>query len=112
MTEHADEHKPLSTEELLAQYADPSRPPACAVCGRRPVPSRLAPGQWIDSHGGDCPQNSALQVCERCGRRHADLDFGQALACIMDVPLPEGREMQRRIVDRIAGAEFGRNEQT
>ena len=92
------------TNDQLAQYVDPNRPGPCDDCGRRPVPSRLAPGRWIDVHAGTCPKNGALQVCERCSRCHADLDFGEALACIMDVSLDEGREMQRRIVDRITRA--------
>lgn len=83
------------------------RPPACTECGRNPEPSRLAPGKWIDAHAGDCPKNSALQVCDRCGHRHVDLDFGQALACIMDKPLADGREMQRRIVERVSDALLG-----
>ena len=91
-------------DELLAQYADPNRPPPCTDCNRRPVPSRLVAGSWIESHSGTCPQNSALQVCERCGHRHVDRDFGQVLACVMEVPLGEGREMQRRIVDRVKEA--------
>jgi hypothetical protein len=91
------------TERLIAQYRDPNRPPPCEECGRRPVPSRLAPGQWIDTHGGSCSLNDALQVCERCGHRHIDRDFGQVLACIMDVPLEEGRAMQQRIVRRLEG---------
>jgi hypothetical protein len=68
------------------------------------VPSHFAPGEWVESHGGTCSQNSALQVCERCGHRHADRDFGQVLACTMDVSLEEGRAMQRRIIDRIERA--------
>ena len=75
----------------------------CDECGRRARESRLAPGHWILDHRGTCSLNSALHVCERCGFRHADRDFGQVLACIMDVPLEEGREMQRRIVRRILG---------
>lgn len=99
-----------STEELLAQYADPDRPPACDDCGRRPVPSRFVDGSWVDAHSGTCPQNSALQVCDRCGHRHVDRDFGQVLACTMDVPLTEAREMQRRIVDRLTDTlESGRH---
>jgi hypothetical protein len=70
-------------------------------CGRRPVPSRLVAGAWIESHGGSCSHNSALQVCERCGYRHVDRDFGQVLACVMEVSLEEGREMQKRIVRRL-----------
>lgn len=89
------------TAALLAQYADPNRPGPCGECGRRPIPSRFVPGEWIDTHSGDCSQNSALQECERCGFRHADRDFGQVLACVMEVPIEEGRDMQRRIVDRI-----------
>ena len=94
----------MNADDLIAQYADPNRPPACEECGRRPVPSRLAPGHWCDLHGPTCSQNSALKVCERCGHRHVDRDFGQVLACVMEVPLEEGREMQRRIIDRAAGA--------
>ena len=93
----------MNADDLLARLGDPDRPPPCADCNRRPVPSRLVAGAWIDDHSGTCPQNGALQVCDRCGYRHADRDFGQALACIMDVPLDEGREMQRRIVDRLRG---------
>lgn len=88
-------------DDLIQQYADPNRPPACEECGRRPVPSRLATGHWVENHGGECSQNSALQVCERCGHRHVDRDFGQVLACVMEVPLEEGREMQERIVRRL-----------
>lgn len=94
---------PDDASPALQQYADPNRPSPCEECHRRPVPSRLAPGQWVESHSGKCSQNSALQVCDRCGHRHADRDFGQVLACIADVPLAEGREMQRRIVDRLKG---------
>ena len=73
----------------------------CDECGRRARESRLAPGHWYEDHSGTCSRNGALQVCERCDRRHVDLDFGQMLACIMDVPLAEGREMQQRIADRV-----------
>ena len=86
--------------DRLARFNDPSRPEACEDCGRRPVPSHFVDDAWVDNHSGTCPRNGALQVCERCGHRHVDVDFGQALACIMDVPLDEGREMQRRIVNR------------
>lgn len=89
-------------EAMLAQYNDPDRPPPCEECRRRPVPSRLAPGQWVDSHGGGCSHNTALHVCERCGHRHVDRDFGQVLACVMDVPLAEGRAMQKRIIQRVS----------
>lgn len=88
-------------DERMAQYADPDRPGPCEDCRRRPVPSALVRGAWIDNHSGTCPRNSALQICERCGHRHVDRDFGQALACIMGVPLAEGREMQQRIADRV-----------
>ncbi len=94
-------------DALLAQYNDPNRPGPCDECRRRPVPSRLAPGQWVDNHRGDCSQNSALHVCERCGHRHAERDFGQVLACVMEVPLAEGREMQRRIVQRLEAPASG-----
>lgn len=101
----ADHREGANSEDqiraLLAQYADPNRPPACKECGRRPMPSRLVPGEWVNSHGGSCSHNSARRVCERCGHRHADRDFGQVLVCIMDVPLAEGREMQQRIVRRL-----------
>ena len=90
-----------AVHDLLARYDDPNRPGPCEECGRRPVPSRLVPGGWIDSHSGSCSQNSALQVCERCGHRHADRDFGQVLSCVMDLPLKEGRAMQARIVRRL-----------
>ena len=73
----------------------------CDECGRRAREARLAPGHWYEDHSGTCSRNSALQVCERCGERHADLDFGQMLACIMGVSLAEGREMQMRIADRV-----------
>lgn len=89
--------------QVMAQYTDPNRPPPCEECGHRPVPSRLVPGQWVDSHSGRCSQNDALRVCERCGHRHAYRDFGQVLACVANVSLAEGREMQRRIVDRLLG---------
>lgn len=88
-------------DALLAQYADPSRPDPCEECRRRPVPSRWAPGRWVEVHSGSCSQNSAMKACERCGRRHVDLDFGQMLACTMDVSLDEGRDLQRRIVGRL-----------
>lgn len=70
----------------------------CSECGRRARPSRLAPGNFIEDHSGVCSFNSALHVCERCGHRHVDRDFGQVLACILDVPLEEGRAMQQRIL--------------
>ena len=82
--------------------ADPTSPEyRCDECGRRARESRLAPGNWYEDHSGACSRNSALQICDRCGHRHVELDFGQALACIMDVPLDEGRAMQSRIVDRL-----------
>ena len=83
------------------QGSDVSPSFRCDECGRRAKESRLAPGHWIEDHGGSCSHNSALQVCERCGHRHVDRDFGQVLACVMDTTLDEGREMQRRIVNRI-----------
>lgn len=73
----------------------------CGECGRKAREARLAPGHWYLDHSGSCSQNSALQVCERCGHRHVDRDFGQVLACVMDVPLEEGRAMQDRIVRRL-----------
>lgn len=76
----------------------------CEECGRRARESRFQPGHFYDDHSGDCSQNSALQVCDRCGHRHVDRDFGQVLACVMDVPLEEGRAMQKRICDRLEGA--------
>ena len=75
----------------------------CDECGRKARDSRLAPGHWHLDHSGTCSRNSALHPCPRCGFVHADRDFGQVLACITDVPLEEGREMQRRIVDRLRG---------
>lgn len=74
----------------------------CNECGRREDKSRLVPGEFVEVHSGSCSRNSALQVCERCGHRHVDRDFGQVLSCIMDVPLAEGRAMQQRICDRLA----------
>lgn len=73
----------------------------CKECGRKAREARLAPGHFYIDHGGSCSRNSALRVCERCGHRHVDRDFGQLLACVMDVPLAEGREIQKRIVDRL-----------
>lgn len=73
----------------------------CDECGRKAREARLAPGHYYIDHGGSCSHNSALKVCERCGHRHVDRDFGQVLACIMDTSLEEGREMQRRIVGRL-----------
>lgn len=73
----------------------------CPECGRKARESYFAPGHFYDDHSGDCSQNDALQVCERCGHRHVDRDFGQVLACVMDVPLAKGRDLQRRIVQRL-----------
>jgi hypothetical protein len=73
----------------------------CDECHRGAVEARLAPGHFYLNHNGSCSQNSALQVCERCGHRHVDRDFGQVLACTMDMTLEEGREMQDRIVKRL-----------
>ena len=73
----------------------------CEECGARSREARLEPGAYYVAHTGKCSQNSANQVCERCDKRHVDVTFDKVLACIMELPLGEARDLQQRIVKRL-----------
>lgn len=42
--------------------------------------------------------------CETCGKLPLDHDFGQLIACLYDVPLEKGRDVQRRVVARLTNS--------
>lgn len=75
----------------------------CDGCGRSATASRLVEGAYLPVHSGTCSQNTALQRCERCGQRHADLTFAQMLACSGQMPTDEAESMAERIFDRALG---------